>query len=31
MEEVGQLLARGDMVDLVGGLAGDFARGWVLN
>ena len=30
MEEVHELLARGDMVDVVGGLAGDFARGWKL-
>ena len=30
MEEVGQLVARRDMVDVVGSLAGDVARGWEL-
>ena len=30
MEEVGQLLARRDMVDVVRSLAGDVARGWEL-
>ena len=30
MEEVGQLWARRDMVDLVGSLAGDVTRGWEL-
>jgi hypothetical protein len=30
MKEVGQLLARRDGVELLRGLAGDFARGWEL-